>query len=149
MCATQVKPGAESKPASVSAKAGARAGGRRSFMAHASAAIAPGAMLPQAVSAQQATSPAASAKPVIQSPQGREFWPGGARLVISISMQFEAGGQPPKGTDSPFPKIDLPARIPADLAPQHLVCLRLSRGHSADAGPVGSPWCEGDIAHDW
>ena len=60
MCATQVKPGAESKPASVSA--------------------------------QQATSPAASAKPVIQSPQGREFWPGGARLVISISMQFEAGG---------------------------------------------------------
>ena len=52
-------------------------------------------------------------KPV---PQGREFWPGGARLVISISMPFEAGGPPPKGSDSPFPKIDLPARIPADLA---------------------------------
>ena len=31
-------------------------------------------------------------------------------------MQFEAGGQPLKGTDSPFPKIDLPARIPSDLA---------------------------------
>lgn len=38
------------------------------------------------------------------------FWPNDARLVISISMQFEAGGQPPKGADSPFPKsISLPA----------------------------------------
>ena len=31
-------------------------------------------------------------------------------------MQFEAGGQPPKGTDSPFPKVDMPASVPADLA---------------------------------
>jgi peptidoglycan/xylan/chitin deacetylase (PgdA/CDA1 family) len=45
-----------------------------------------------------------------------EFWPEGARLVVSISMQFEAGGQPPKGADSPFPKVDLPANVPADLA---------------------------------
>jgi peptidoglycan/xylan/chitin deacetylase (PgdA/CDA1 family) len=44
------------------------------------------------------------------------FWPGGNRLVVSISMQFEAGGQPPKGTDSPFPKVDLPANVPADVA---------------------------------
>jgi peptidoglycan/xylan/chitin deacetylase (PgdA/CDA1 family) len=44
------------------------------------------------------------------------FWPNGARLVISISMQFEAGGQPAKGTDSPFPKVDFPASVPADLA---------------------------------
>lgn len=42
------------------------------------------------------------------------FWPGGARLVISISMQFEAGGQPLKNTDSPFPKIDLPDSIASD-----------------------------------
>jgi len=42
------------------------------------------------------------------------FWPNGERLVISISMQFEAGGQPLKGTDSPFPRIDLPDSIPAD-----------------------------------
>jgi hypothetical protein len=27
----------------------------------------------------------------------KDFWPDGVRLVISISMQFEAGGQPPKG----------------------------------------------------
>ena len=30
--------------------------------------------------------------------------PDGIRLVISISMQFEAGGQPSKGTDGPLPK---------------------------------------------
>jgi peptidoglycan/xylan/chitin deacetylase (PgdA/CDA1 family) len=47
------------------------------------------------------------------SADGR-FWPGGARLVISISMQFEAGGQPPKGADSPFPKVDFPASVKAD-----------------------------------
>lgn len=31
---------------------------------------------------------------------GGAFWPNGARLVISVSRQFEAGGQPPKNTDS-------------------------------------------------
>jgi peptidoglycan/xylan/chitin deacetylase (PgdA/CDA1 family) len=31
-------------------------------------------------------------------------------------MQFEAGGQPLKATDSPFPKVDLPASVPSDLA---------------------------------
>ncbi len=35
-----------------------------------------------------------------------EFWPGGARLVISISMQMEAGAQPESGAESPLPKID-------------------------------------------
>ena len=113
MCATSVKLNAGPIPASASTKAETQVGGRRAFMAQASAAIAAGAMLPEVSSAQQAAMPAAATKPV---PQGREFWPGGARLVISISMPFEAGGQPPKGSDSPFPKIDLPARIPADLA---------------------------------
>ena len=44
------------------------------------------------------------------------FWPDGIQMVISISMQFEAGGQPPKGTDSPFPKVDFPSDVPADAA---------------------------------
>src|SRR5260370_33833219 len=35
-----------------------------------------------------------------------EFWPGGARLVISISMQMEAGAQPESAAESPLPKID-------------------------------------------
>jgi peptidoglycan/xylan/chitin deacetylase (PgdA/CDA1 family) len=47
-------------------------------------------------------------------PQPGAFWPNGARLVISISMQFEAGGQPPIGADSPFPKVDFPPSIKAD-----------------------------------
>src|SRR5260370_8433594 len=43
------------------------------------------------------------------------FWPDKARLVISISMQFETGAQPERGASSPFPPLDpkypdLPAR---------------------------------------
>jgi peptidoglycan/xylan/chitin deacetylase (PgdA/CDA1 family) len=34
------------------------------------------------------------------------FWPAGARLVISVSMQMEAGAQPSSGAESPMPKID-------------------------------------------
>jgi peptidoglycan/xylan/chitin deacetylase (PgdA/CDA1 family) len=34
------------------------------------------------------------------------FWPDGARLVISISMQMEAGAEPSSGTESPMPRID-------------------------------------------
>ena len=30
------------------------------------------------------------------------FWPNYAKLAISISMQFEAGGEPEHGADSPF-----------------------------------------------
>jgi len=32
-------------------------------------------------------------------------WPDDTRLVISVSMQFEAGGEPETGFDSPFPPI--------------------------------------------
>jgi hypothetical protein len=34
------------------------------------------------------------------------FWPGGARLAISISMQMETGAQPESGGENPLPKID-------------------------------------------
>ncbi len=44
------------------------------------------------------------------------FWPNGIRLVISISMQFEAGGQPPVGADSPFPKVAFPPSVSSDAA---------------------------------
>jgi len=43
-------------------------------------------------------------------------WPDDTRLVISVSMQFEAGGEPETGFDSPFPPnlakgfTDLPAK---------------------------------------
>jgi peptidoglycan/xylan/chitin deacetylase (PgdA/CDA1 family) len=32
----------------------------------------------------------------------RTFWPGGARLAITVSMQFEAGGQPISGAGGPI-----------------------------------------------
>ncbi len=46
----------------------------------------------------------------------KTFWPNGFQLVISISMQFEAGGQPLKGADSPFPRVDFPPSMDADPA---------------------------------
>jgi peptidoglycan/xylan/chitin deacetylase (PgdA/CDA1 family) len=51
-----------------------------------------------------------------KGPSSRAFWPNGTRLVVSVSMMFEAGGQPPKGTDSPFPKVDFPEGVPSDAA---------------------------------
>lgn len=53
--------------------------------------------------------------PASGTPSSR-FWPDGIRLVISISMQFAAGGQPPKGTDSPFPSVQFPSDIASDPA---------------------------------
>ena len=42
------------------------------------------------------------------------FWPNGERLVISISLQFEAGAQP-ASAESPFPPLD--AKYPDTIAP--------------------------------
>src|SRR5205807_10376783 len=39
-------------------------------------------------------------------PDARSFWPDGARMVISVSMQMEGGAQPASGAESPMPKID-------------------------------------------
>jgi hypothetical protein len=49
-------------------------------------------------------------------PSHGAFWPNGIRPVVSVSMQFEAGGQPPKVTDSPFAKVDFPENVPSDAA---------------------------------
>ncbi|QRN93540.1 polysaccharide deacetylase family protein [Archangium violaceum] len=42
----------------------------------------------------------------VERSSSKQFWPEGARLVISISMQLEAGAQPERGASSPFPPID-------------------------------------------
>ncbi|KVT70297.1 polysaccharide deacetylase [Burkholderia ubonensis] len=88
---------------------------RRTFLARAgagaglAAGLALGAAATPAGAATAGTAPAA--------PHGAGLsWPDGIRLVISISMQFEAGGQPPKGADSPFPPVAFPPSVPADLA---------------------------------
>ncbi|MBL8406071.1 MAG: polysaccharide deacetylase family protein [Dechloromonas sp.] len=66
-----------------------------------------------AVSGPVAAAGGTMAKPAARS-QGA-FWPDGIRLVISVSMQFEAGAQSEHDNGSPFPKMegnfpDLPAR---------------------------------------
>jgi peptidoglycan/xylan/chitin deacetylase (PgdA/CDA1 family) len=48
----------------------------------------------------------AAQRGIMQTNHNDAFWPGGARLVISISMQMEAGAQPQSGAESPLPKID-------------------------------------------
>lgn len=45
------------------------------------------------------------------SKSAESYWPNGARLVISISMQFETGGQP-EGAESPFSVMPLPKGTP-------------------------------------
>lgn len=43
--------------------------------------------------------------------KGKRYWPNGAQLIISISMQFETGGQP-EGAESPFSGTPLPTGQP-------------------------------------
>ena len=92
---------------------------RRTFLAQAGAGAAvltAGTLLGTASAAATQTGP----QNVAPAPAGRPakggFWPGNTRLVVSISMQFEAGGQPLKGTDSPFPRVDFPDSVPTDPA---------------------------------
>jgi len=92
---------------------------RRALLARAglgAGLLAAGTLLhSKAIAAQQG--PGAAIAPESRSTAtGGPFWPDGIRLVVSVSMQFEAGGQPLKGTDSPFPKVDFPANVPSDLA---------------------------------
>ncbi|NOK22744.1 polysaccharide deacetylase family protein [Corallococcus carmarthensis] len=72
---------------------------RRQFLS--GTAVAAGAL---AVSGAVAAEAPARGTPKASAKKG--FWPGGARLAISLSLQFEAGAQPERGASSPFPPID-------------------------------------------
>lgn len=84
---------------------------RREFLRH-SGMLAAGALVATAHSSDSlAASPAPAAPREPSSASGtranpKQFWPDGARLVISLSMQLEAGAQPDRGASSPFPPID-------------------------------------------
>ena len=55
------------------------------------------------------SAPPKSGRSPLSFPQAESeapFWPDGARLVVSISMQMEAGAQPLRGAESPMPKLD-------------------------------------------
>lgn len=88
----------------------AAVGTRRRFLAQAAGGVA---VMAAGVAGAAGTAGSDTTGGAAASADG-QFWPNGARLVISISMQFEAGGQPPKGADSPFPKVDFPASVKAD-----------------------------------
>lgn len=75
--------------------------GRRLFLRAASAAAASAAIPTIGCAPVIATPP-----PIAERAVASRFWPDGARLVISISMQLEAGAQPERGASSPFPPID-------------------------------------------
>ncbi|WP_415872449.1 polysaccharide deacetylase family protein [Burkholderia ubonensis] len=89
--------------------------GRRTFLAQAGAGAGLAAGLALGATATPAGAATAGTAPAAPHGAGPS-WPDGIRLVISISMQFEAGGQPPKGADSPFPPVAFPPSVPADLA---------------------------------
>jgi len=78
---------------------------RKEFLKTAGLAGLAGMVLPGTALAQTKVAPAASTGP---------GWADGSRLVVSVSMQFEAGGQPDR-PESPFPQNmlkgykDLPA----------------------------------------
>ena len=88
---------------------------RRTFIQIASAGaaiLAAGSLITPAA----ASTPTSSNGAAKNTGKNGKFWPDNTRMVVSISMQFEAGGQPAKGTDSPFPKVDFPDSVPSDPA---------------------------------
>jgi peptidoglycan/xylan/chitin deacetylase (PgdA/CDA1 family) len=81
---------------------------RRTFLAHAGGAasiLAAGAKLNTAV-AQNAPSVSSRFEPAASGSvtNGKDFWPNGARLAVSISLMFEGGGQPISGAGGPIPE---------------------------------------------
>jgi peptidoglycan/xylan/chitin deacetylase (PgdA/CDA1 family) len=67
--------------------------------------VASGAMFGLALSATAAEEPARSTPTATRSAR-EEFWPDGARLVVSVSMQMEAGAQPERGANGPWGVLD-------------------------------------------
>ncbi|MBO9731674.1 MAG: polysaccharide deacetylase family protein [Chitinophaga sp.] len=79
---------------------------RKEFLKTAGLVGLAGMVSPAKVMAQSAPQP---------SPASGRHWADGSRLIVSVSMQFEAGGQPDDNPESPFPRNmprgyrDLPA----------------------------------------
>ncbi|MDC0709807.1 polysaccharide deacetylase family protein [Stigmatella sp. ncwal1] len=90
---------------------------RREVMARGTALATAGLISPILGSAQPEQAPLAPKPPVrgTASPGDRPaFWPGNARLVISVSMQFEAGAQG-EHADGPFPRLE--PKYPDSITP--------------------------------
>lgn len=77
---------------------------RRAFLATAAAGVAGVAVTPAVAAAASPTAGDRRVAHAAESPR-RAYWPDGARLVISISMQFEAGAQDAQATAPGFPPL--------------------------------------------
>jgi peptidoglycan/xylan/chitin deacetylase (PgdA/CDA1 family) len=56
--------------------------------------------------------PASKTRPAAKPPAGKSFWPEGIRLPISLSLMFEAGGQPERNPPTPFGYFTPPPQYP-------------------------------------
>ena len=59
-----------------------------------------------ALAAPVTAAPQTAQRGTMQANNTDPFWPDNARLVVSISMQMEAGAQPESGAESPMPRIE-------------------------------------------
>ena len=48
----------------------------------------------------------AAATGAVKAATPAKFWPNGARLVVSLSLQMETGGQPERGANGPWGNLD-------------------------------------------
>ncbi len=76
---------------------------RRRFMKNSTALGLAMAPLTQSRAQGQESADAASSK----TAAAQNFWPNGARLVVSLSMQFETGAQPERGANGPWGQLDV------------------------------------------
>ena len=59
-----------------------------------------------AMSGAKAQAPGQNAGKASARAARNDFWPGGARLVVSLSLQMEAGAQPERGASGPWGALD-------------------------------------------
>lgn len=59
-----------------------------------------------AMSGAKAQAPGQNAGKASARAVRNDFWPGGARLVVSLSLQMEAGAQPERGASGPWGALD-------------------------------------------
>jgi peptidoglycan/xylan/chitin deacetylase (PgdA/CDA1 family) len=78
---------------------------RREFIRQAALSVLAARAVPASLQTKGFAMKKRSNSPSLLTSKG-PFWPDGARMVISVSMQMEGGAQPASGAESPMPKID-------------------------------------------
>jgi len=79
------------------------------------------------------TGVASGAQSAVQRAENGVFWPGGARLAVSFSLMFEAGGQPISGAGGP---VTEPIQNGAPDLPTNSYFLNQKQTPVVQRGPV-------------